>query len=403
MEYPTIPANEEARLKELTLLEILDTIPEEEYDQITELASQICEVPVSLVTLIDKDRQWFKSAHGIDAKETPRDYAFCAHAINKPNEIFEVHDLRLDKRFHDHPLVANDPNVVFYTGVPLVLSDGNALGTLCVIDTKPKKLNDFQKKALDTLSRQVVKSLELRKKNLEIKRQNEQLKEKNIILRDLAHVISHDLKSPLNNIIGLSEILTSSDTLPVEEIKKLNGLIFKTADNLKVLIDDVMTYAASENSLITINENVSLTKIVAECQSHFNHLRDVKFNIDLKCETVIGNPSAWKQIIFNLVSNAVQYNDKPQVLISISSITAEDESLKFVVKDNGIGIAAHFRAEVLKPFKTLKAKTRNGEKSSGLGLATVNKLVAGLNGTIEIQSNEPCGAVFTVNVPVIQN
>lgn len=403
MEYPAIPANEEARLKELTLLEILDTIPEEEYDQITELASQICEVPVSLVTLIDKDRQWFKSAHGVDAKETPRDYAFCAHAINKPDDIFEVHDLRLDKRFHDNPLVANDPNVVFYTGVPLVLSDGNALGTLCVIDTKPKKLNDFQKKALEILSRQVVKSLELRKKNLEIKRQNEQLKEKNIILRDLAHVISHDLKSPLNNIIGLSEILTSSDTLEEEEIKQLNGLIYQTANNLKVLIDDVMTYAASENSLIAINERVSLTKIVAECRSHFNHLRDVKFNVDLKCETVIGNPSAWKQIIFNLVSNAVQYNDKPQVSISISSFTAEDASLKFVVKDNGTGIAEHLRAEVLKPFKTLKAKTRNGEKSSGLGLATVNKLVSGLNGTIEIQSNEPCGAVFTVNVPVIQN
>ncbi len=400
---PSTPLNEEARLKELSLLEILDTIPEEEYDQITELASQICEVPVSLVSLIDADRQWFKSALGIDAKETPRDYAFCAHAINTPNEIFEIPDARADPRFRDNPLVTSGPNIVFYTGVPLVTSQGNALGTLCVIDTKPKKLTTFQKKALTTLSNQVIKSLELRKRNLDIKIQNDELKEKNAILRDLAHVVSHDLKSPLNNIIGLSNILSDPDKPSIEMVTKFSMLIKQTANDLKILIDDVMKYSTSEDVLKYKQESVSLNKIVDECKSHYNHLQDIEFDIDLNYHTVTGNPVAWKQIIFNLVSNAVKYNDKPLTSISISSTLSDDNFIHFTVKDNGIGIPEHLHTEVFKPFRTLDSKTRNGENSSGLGLATINKLVKSLKGTIEIQANKPHGAVFSIIVPVSLN
>lgn len=400
MTSPHIPSNEEARLKDLYSLEILDTNPEREYDDITELASQICEVPISLISLIDTDRQWFKSAHGISAKETPRDLAFCAHAINTPNELFEVCDAREDDRFNDNPLVTKDPHVVFYTGVPLISSKGNALGTLCVIDNKPKELNTFQKKALTTLSNQVAKSLELRKRNLEIEIQNEELKEKNVILRDLAHVVSHDLKSPLNNIIGLSNILSDSSQPSIEIVTKFSKLINQTANDLKILIDDVVKYSVSENVLNYDQESVSLNKIVEECQSHYNHLTDIEFKIDLKSHTVKGNPVAWKQIIFNLVSNAVKYNDKPLTSISISSSFDTDQFLHFTVKDNGIGIPKYLHSDVFKPFKTLNTKTRNGENSSGLGLATVSKLVKSLKGTIEVQDNMPHGAIFNVVVPL---
>ncbi len=400
MQNPTIPSNEEARLRELQLLDILDTLPEEEYDEITQLASQICEVPVSLISLIDKDRQWFKSAHGTDSKETPRDYAFCAHAINTPNEIFEIPDARLDERFHDNPLVANYPNIVFYTGVPLVSSNGNALGTLCVIDNMPKKLDEFQKKALEVLSRQVVKSLELRNKNIAINKQNEQLKYKNSILKDLAQVLSHDLKTPLNNIIALSDILANPEALGKEEEKQLNTLISQSANNLKLLIDDVLTYAASENPSSEIKKRVSLTKIVDECKSHFNHLNDIEFEVDLKYQTFMGNPTDWKQIIFNLVSNAVKYNDKAQVSISISSHLADDGLLNLVVSDNGIGIPEKLRTVIFMPFKTLKSNTRNGEKSSGIGLATIDKIISHMKGKIDIQANKPHGTVFNISVPV---
>lgn len=163
---PDIPDNENERIKALQDLNILDTLEEDAYDQLTLIASQICDVPIALVTLIDDNRQWFKSHHGLEARETPRDIAFCAHAINKPEEILMVEDATKDNRFHDNPLSTKAPNVIFYAGAPLNTSEGFCLGTLCVIGNKPKKLSNTQQTALKALANQVVAQLELRRKNL---------------------------------------------------------------------------------------------------------------------------------------------------------------------------------------------------------------------------------------------
>ena len=145
--------------------DILDSLPEAEYDDITKLASEICQTNVSLISLIDDKKQWFKSIHGLEVKETPRDFAFCTHAILNPNEILIVPDSRLDTRFADNPLVTNDPHVVFYAGVPLVNRDGYPLGSLCVIDSSTKELNANQITALKVLAKHVVSLVELRKTN----------------------------------------------------------------------------------------------------------------------------------------------------------------------------------------------------------------------------------------------
>jgi len=157
------PANESRRLKVLWEYEVLDTVPEEMFDDLTELAASICEAPIALMSLVDEDRQWFKSAVGLTQHETCRDISFCAHAICESG-LFIVPDTRRDARFKDNPLVTGAPKVRFYAGAPLVTPDGYALGTLCVLDRKPRRLTALQRRALELLARVVVTQLELRQR-----------------------------------------------------------------------------------------------------------------------------------------------------------------------------------------------------------------------------------------------
>ena len=162
MSKAPLPWDEEARLQTLHQYEVLDTAPEKDFDDLTRLASHICGTPIALISLIDRERQWFKSKVGLTVKETSRDIAFCAHAILQP-DLLVVRDASADERFVTNPLVTEDPHIRFYAGMPLVTPEGLALGTLCVMDHVPRELNLEQKAALQTLSLQVVKQLELRR------------------------------------------------------------------------------------------------------------------------------------------------------------------------------------------------------------------------------------------------
>jgi GAF domain-containing protein len=163
-----LPSNESARRSALASYAILDTDPEPSFDDLTLLASFICKTPIATITLIDEQRQWFKSRVGLSSLETSRDIAFCAHAILQ-KDIFVVPDARKDERFRNNPLVEGDPHIRFYAGVPLINEDGYALGTLCVIDKQPRELSSGEQEALEALSRLVLRQMELRRNLVQLK------------------------------------------------------------------------------------------------------------------------------------------------------------------------------------------------------------------------------------------
>jgi GAF domain-containing protein len=173
-----IPANEKKRLSVLWQYDVLDTVPEEVFDDLTELAARICEAPIAMITLVDEKRQWFKSKVGVSISETSRDVSFCSHAIGQP-DLFIIPDASKDNRFSQNPLVTSDPKIRFYAGAPLVTPDGYALGTLCVIDKVPRELKGDQKGALRVLARHVMSQLELRRRSrqlVQVHQREDQLK-----------------------------------------------------------------------------------------------------------------------------------------------------------------------------------------------------------------------------------
>jgi len=183
MNKPPIPVNEIERLDSIERLAIMDTSPEQEYDDIVHLASLLAGTPISLISLVDADRQWFKAKVGVDESETDRDIAFCAHAILSSGPMI-IENLMEDRRFVDNPLVLNDPNVRFYAGFPLITSEGHALGTLCVLDREPRALIETQIFGLKTLADQVLRNFELRRSAKEIRKNAELIgKQRDVLLR----------------------------------------------------------------------------------------------------------------------------------------------------------------------------------------------------------------------------
>lgn len=394
MVQPDQRNKEEERLRELESYSILDTLPEKDYDNLTAIAAQICGTQVSLVSLIDKERQWFKSRHGLDAMQTPREYAFCAHAIQEPESILIVPDARRDKRFQNNPLVTGDAQVIFYAGVPLV-SQGHALGTICVIDNSPKTLLEGQVNALKALSKQVMNLLEMRRTNLQLQKVTQDLEVRNNELERFATVAAHDIKSPLNNISTLTKLLLNEICVEIktDEITKMLELIQQSSEQLKGLVEGMLEHSRSHQILTE--------KKTTQTIDEFKHEVDLLFGGEPNCEItyntlideICTNKTALNQILINLVGNAVKYNDKEKIQIELG-LARNGTHYRCYVKDNGPGIDASQQSEIFKLFKVLNHIDKSGKRGNGIGLATVKRLTEALGGDISVESTPGKGSIF---------
>lgn len=393
-----VPLNETERLKRLHYYDILDSLPENAFDDLTELAANILDVPIVLVSLIDKDRQWFKSKYGLDADQTPRDISFCQFAI-MGNEIFEVEDAAKDERFKDNPLVTGDPKIRFYAGSVLEDDDGINIGTLCAIDRKPRELNEEEKESLDAIGRTVMRMIKLRKE----KKQVEVLsKAKDDFLANM----SHEIRTPMNAIIGFNELLSNSE-LNNEQRKNVD-IIGNASRNLMNILNNVLDFSkiesgAIELNLTTINLEETLKQItnLHRISAKSKNLK-LKFSYDFDIpEYIQGDTTRLSQIFGNLLSNAIKFTEKGSVSFDAEALSISEEVVlvKFEIKDTGIGIANDKLDKIFERFNQAEASTTKLFGGTGLGLSISKELTNVLDGTIKVESKLNEGTCFTVTLP----
>lgn len=282
--HPAPGVNDErARQAALDRLQILDTVPEQAYDDLTRLAAVVCNAPMAVVSLVDRDRQWFKSRFGVDLEQTERCVAFCDHAIAVPDRLMVVPDTHRDPRFRDNPLVHMDAGIRFYAGVPLLSPDGHAVGTLCVLDTRPRRLSPLQREALAGLARQAARLLELRVRNFELR---EALAERDRLADQLTRLAATDALTRLPNRRAFDAVRreqrdgvalpTTVAMLDVDHFKRINDtlghaagddILRQLADAIRGVLrrhDDAVRYGGEEFAIVLRDTDAAGARCVLE-------------------------------------------------------------------------------------------------------------------------------------------
>ena len=396
MKAAPLPQNEDERLAELLSYDVLDTEAEQLFDDLTALASQICETPIALISLIDPNRQWFKSRVGLDAEETSRDIAFCSHAILQ-SDVFEIPNATLDPRFHDNPLVTGAPDIRFYAGAPLITPSGHAIGTLCAIDCKPRNLTETQKASLQTLSKSVVAHLELKRKNRELERTSQ-------FKSDFLSYVSHEIRTPLNAINTFSQLLEgeaqklnlpSSFTTPLSHVsqsgERLLEIVNSVLDIKQIEAGKMRVMPRAVNTKDFFTHLFSLTKIRAEDGGiAFSTSID-----DAVPDSLFFDDTKFGQVALNLLSNAIKFTNHGKSVKA--QVKYKSGKVIFNVIDQGIGMSDDDQKRLFTPFERMEnARQISG---TGLGLNISKRLVELMDGSIKVSSKLNHGTRISVTLP----
>lgn len=535
MQVAPYPSNESVRLAKLKELGILDTLPQQAFDDITALASSICETPIALISLVDIDRQWFKSKVGLAASQTPRNVAFCAHAILEPDRVMVVNDTLLDARFADNPLVEDDPRIRFYAGAPIVSPEGLALGTVCAIDREPRVLSQAQQAALRSLSSLVSNLLEhqrltreeakrhteealrynsmikalvnngldlksfvdtnytyqfvneaylsywgkeesevvgksvvdlvgvdvfesiirppidralagekvgyevaiafpakglrhvevsyipardhlgevmgvvvrvndiqqRKERELELEEAVELLRHKTLEQSRFIHIVSHDLREPINTINNFASLLVEDTTLNLpNSAQRYLDFVAAGGQRMHTLLEDLIGFLNLERHSIAkkrldltqiasqVRDDLTATLLASQGRIEFGHL-----------PMVYGDPSLLRIALQNLVANGLKFVEKStKPIVNITALLKED-TVQISVTDNGIGMEGQHLDKIFDMFQRLHSKKEY--PGTGLGLSICRRVAELHGGELSVNSKPDMGSTFVLTLPML--
>jgi two-component system, NtrC family, sensor kinase len=416
MQTPPTLEKEEDRLSDLQGYDILDSLPESAYDDIAVLASVICGTPVALISLVDKNRQWFKARIGLESSETSRDISFCGHAIAR-SDLFVVSDAHLDDRFADNPLVTGDLAIRFYAGAPLIAPSGSAIGTLCVIDRVPRELSEQQRAALQALARQAVQLLELRKKNKALHqallKQEEHARTisaqqdmlvhsaKMTAIGNMAGGVAHEINNPLAVICARSDMMIDaiqSGKATLQELEAAFVNIRKTGFRIARIIKGLLAISRESGPPRVVSmEAKSLFEDALALSEQKLKMCGAQVSLDTAAENlrILCCPVQITQVLTNVFSNAcdaMESSEKREIVIEIH---AGADYADIRVSDTGNGIPESIRPKIMDPFFT----TKPPGKGTGLGLSISKGLVESQDGQLFLDTSAP-RTTFVIRLPV---
>ena len=432
-----IPPNETERLAAVARYEILDTPADGAFDRITALASRFLNVPIAIVSIVDRDRIWFKSHHGVEVQQIGRDPGLCASAILQ-EQVYTVGNAKVDPRTLANPLVAGEFGLQFYAAAPLITSDGFKLGTVCVLSRQRRQITEAEKATLRDLAAIVMDELELRLAAKKAVRTEIALREAALeatrAKSEFLATMSHEIRTPMNGVIGMTGLLLNTE-LTFQQ-RSFVDIIRSSGDALLTIINDILDFSKIESRMLELEEQPLSLPDCLEGALDLVALKAAEKSLDLAYliepgtpSMIIGDVTRLRQILVNLLSNAVKFTETGEVVVSVTArqlvgagkddnpslkqttfkqnppSSGEPESgrispphpryeIQFAVQDTGIGIPSDGMDRLFKSFSQVDSSTTRRYGGTGLGLVISQRLSEMMGGQMWVDSVVGRGSTF---------